>query len=337
MKSRTKQSSSSAAITATTKNAATCDSPKHYPSISAAYWLPAPNTTPYLLPGKESKKFSFLSPSFKLRNEILTSRELPVSLRMCGVLFSQIRKQLEASKNAEQFFSLSHFTLNRQWSFSSARGKHEISFFFFSPKKKWCTERKLFVGMLNKKYNENDVRQMFSTYGTIEECTVLRDPSGQSKGCAFVTFSTKQSAIGAIKVSCTLPVPLNFYSKILFLQALHQSQTMEGCSAPLVVKFADTQKEKDAKRVQTIQNNLWNFAGLNSPLAPSPVPVASPIHSNPPAHTSPYLASDAIPTASLQLLQQIQAFGLQQQLLHGKHFFDHPHPYESLTVAPFIF
>jgi len=54
--------------------------------------------------------------------------------------------------------------------------------------------------MLNKKYNENDVRQLFGGHGTIEECTVLRDTSGQSKGCAFVTFSTKQSAIGAIKV-----------------------------------------------------------------------------------------------------------------------------------------
>lgn len=128
---------------------------------------------------------------------------------------------------------------------------------------------------------------------------MLRDPSGQSKGCAFVTFSTKQSAIGAIK-------------------ALHQSQTMEGCSAPLVVKFADTQKEKDAKRVQSIQSNLWNFAaGLNSPMTPSPVPVASPVHSNPPAHTSPYLASDSLPAASMQLLQQIQTYGLQQQLLHG--------------------
>lgn len=104
-----------------------------------------------------------------------------------------------------------------------------------------------------------------------------------------------------------------------FPQALHQSQTMEGCSAPLVVKFADTQKEKDAKRVQSIQSNLWNFAaGLNSPMAQSPVPVASPVHSNPPAHTSPYLTSDSIPAASLQLLQQIQTYGLQQQLLHGK-------------------
>jgi hypothetical protein len=102
-------------------------------------------------------------------------------------------------------------------------------------------------------------------------------------------------------------------------QTLHQSQTMEGCSAPLVVKFADTQKEKDAKRIQSMQSNLWNFAaGINSPLTPSPVPVASPIHSNPPAHTSPYLASEALPATSLQLLQHLQTIGLQQQLLHGE-------------------
>lgn len=92
---------------------------------------------------------------------------------------------------------------------------------------------------------------------------------------------------------------------------------MEGCSAPIVVKFADTQKEKDAKRIQTLQSNLWNFAsGMSTPIQ-SPVPVASPVHSNPPAHSSPYLAADALSPSSLQLLQQIQAFGLQQQLLHG--------------------
>ncbi|XP_071454809.1 CUGBP Elav-like family member 2 isoform X7 [Hetaerina americana] len=105
-------------------------------------------------------------------------------------------------------------------------------------------ERKLFVGMLSKKCTENDVRILFSPFGTIEECTVLRDTSGQSKGCAFVTYSSKQCAISAIK-------------------GMHHSKTMEGCSSPLVVKFADTQKEKDQKRLQQMQANLWNLAGVN--------------------------------------------------------------------------
>lgn len=69
-------------------------------------------------------------------------------------------------------------------------------------------ERKLFVGMLSKKFTENDVRNMFSAYGMIEECSVLRDSTGKSKACAFVTFASKQYAINAIK-------------------ALHHSQTME--------------------------------------------------------------------------------------------------------------
>jgi len=37
----------------------------------------------------------------------------------------------------------------------------------------------------------------------------------------------------------------------------------QGCSSPLVVKFADTQKEKDQKRMQQLQSNLWNIAGVN--------------------------------------------------------------------------
>ncbi|XP_055549246.1 CUGBP Elav-like family member 2 isoform X2 [Wyeomyia smithii] len=162
-------------------------------------------------------------------------------------------------------------------------------------------ERKLFVGMLSKKYNETDVRQLFSGHGMIEECTVLRDPSGQSKGCAFVTFATKQAAIGAIK-------------------SLHQSKTMEGCSAPLVVKFADTQKDKDAKRMQQMHSNLWNITGINQPITQSVTPLTAPAtghHPNPPQQQTPFLAADAISPASLTLLQQLQAVAQQQQFLQG--------------------
>lgn len=36
--------------------------------------------------------------------------------------------------------------------------------------------------MMSKKFTESDVRQMFEGFGNIEECTVLRDNAGQSKG-----------------------------------------------------------------------------------------------------------------------------------------------------------
>nr|DBA17451.1 TPA: hypothetical protein GDO54_002899 [Pyxicephalus adspersus] len=119
-------------------------------------------------------------------------------------------------------------------------------------------DRKLFIGMVSKKCNENDIRVMFSQFGQIEECRILRGPDGLSRGCAFITFSSRSVAQAAIK-------------------AMHQAQTMEGCSSPIVVKFADTQKDKEQKRMaQQLQQQMqqinaasvWgNLAGLNS-LAP---------------------------------------------------------------------
>ncbi len=58
--------------------------------------------------------------------------------------------------------------------------------------------RKVFVGMLSKSVQEEDVRAMFQEHGTVEEVTVLRDKDGNSKGCAFIKFGTRQQAQAAI-------------------------------------------------------------------------------------------------------------------------------------------
>ncbi|XP_073790569.1 CUGBP Elav-like family member 4 isoform X36 [Danio rerio] len=105
-------------------------------------------------------------------------------------------------------------------------------------------DRKLFVGMLNKQQCEDDVRRLFESFGSIEECTILRGPDGNSKGCAFVKYSTHAEAQAAIS-------------------ALHGSQTMPGASSSLVVKFADTDKERTIRRMQQMAGQM----GIFNPMA----------------------------------------------------------------------
>ncbi|KAF6039408.1 Celf2 [Bugula neritina] len=110
--------------------------------------------------------------------------------------------------------------------------------------KKNVEDRKLFIGMISKKLSETDIKQLFQPYGAIDDCMILRDTSGTSRGCAFVTYTARDSAITAIR-------------------SMHHSVTMEGCSSPMVVKFADTQKDKDVRTKVISTNN--NIIGAHYP------------------------------------------------------------------------
>ncbi|XDV39737.1 hypothetical protein PO909_008928 [Leuciscus waleckii] len=95
--------------------------------------------------------------------------------------------------------------------------------------------------MLGKQQSDEDVKKMFEPFGSIDECTVLRGPDGTSKGCAFVKYQSHTEAQSAIN-------------------SLHGSRTLPGASSSLVVKFADTEKERGVRRMQQVASQLGVFS-----------------------------------------------------------------------------
>ncbi|KAJ1435715.1 RNA-binding domain superfamily [Sesbania bispinosa] len=100
-------------------------------------------------------------------------------------------------------------------------------------------EHKLFIGMLPKSVSEDEVSALFSKYGTIKDLQILRSPQQTSKGCAFLKYETKEQALAA-------------------LEEINGKHKMEGSSVPLVVKWADTEKERQARKAQKAQSQVSN-------------------------------------------------------------------------------
>jgi len=98
-------------------------------------------------------------------------------------------------------------------------------------------ERKVFIGMVSKQATEDDLNGMFGTYGEVEDLSILKDSDGNSKGCAFIKFKSAKDCHKAIR-------------------SMHHSLTMQGCSSPIVVKWADTDKERVVRRHQKLTDSF---------------------------------------------------------------------------------
>lgn len=101
-------------------------------------------------------------------------------------------------------------------------------------------ERKLFIGMISKQATEEDLMGMFSQFGEIEEQSILKDSDGNSKGCSFIKFKSAKDCHKAIR-------------------GMHHTLTMQGCSSPIVVKWADTDKERVVRRHQKLTDGAGGF------------------------------------------------------------------------------
>ncbi|KAF3587361.1 hypothetical protein F2Q69_00025734 [Brassica cretica] len=102
-------------------------------------------------------------------------------------------------------------------------------------------EHKLFVGMLPKNVSEAEVLSLFSKYGTIKDVQILRGSLQTSKGCVFLKYESKEQAVAA-------------------MVAINGKHIMEGSNVPLVVKWADTERERQARRLQKAQSHASRLA-----------------------------------------------------------------------------
>ncbi|KAF7313371.1 HnRNP A1-gamma isoform [Mycena chlorophos] len=57
---------------------------------------------------------------------------------------------------------------------------------------------KMFVGGLNWETTDESLRNYFSQFGKVDACTIMRDPSGTSRGFAFMTFEDAASVAQVI-------------------------------------------------------------------------------------------------------------------------------------------
>ena len=97
-------------------------------------------------------------------------------------------------------------------------------------------ENKLFVGMLSRKADENEVREMFAPFGEIREIFMIRNADGSSKCAAFLRYVERESAVQAI-------------------ERLNHSIVMEGATRPLIVKFADNKQQRQARQIRNTRRD----------------------------------------------------------------------------------
>jgi len=142
------------------------------------------------------------------------------------------------------------------------------------------TVPKLFVGSIPKSATEENLNDIFSQFGHIEEQALMKDPDGTSKGCAFIKFKNKEDAL-------------------LAMRFLNGNVYVGGSDKPIEVRFAENKKkthnagaEPTAKHHSAANpsphNPMGGGMGQMNPMAPvNPMAASYPFYK--------YMAPDGTP------------------------------------------
>ncbi|CAF0938004.1 unnamed protein product [Didymodactylos carnosus] len=169
---------------------------------------------------------------------------------------------------------------------------------------------KMFVGQIPRNMSENDLRDIFEIYGQVYQLNILRDKNtSDSKGCCFVTFYTRKAALDAQNALHNLktlqgmhhPIQMkpadteNRNERKLFIGMISKNLdessirnlflpygNIEDCTIlrdgngkSRVVKFADTPKDKETKKMQQQFTNtngiMQQLAAASTLMSPAPM------------------------------------------------------------------
>ncbi|KAK9053921.1 hypothetical protein SSX86_024997 [Deinandra increscens subsp. villosa] len=145
----------------------------------------------------------------------------------------------------------------------------------------------LYVKNLDDTIDDDKLKDLFSEYGTITSCKVMRDPSGISRGSGFVAFSSSEEAS----------------------RALSEMNGKMIVSKPLYVALAQRKEERRA-RLQAQFSQMRPVAMTPSMMAPR-MPMYPP---GAPGMGQQLFYGQAPPAI---IPPQVAGFGYQQQLVPG--------------------
>ncbi|XP_015789771.1 CUGBP Elav-like family member 2 isoform X1 [Tetranychus urticae] len=152
---------------------------------------------------------------------------------------------------------------------------------------------KMFVGQIPREWTEWSCKELLAEFGDIYSLHVLRDKkTGISRGCCFVTFYSRKSALDA-------------------QNALHNLRTLPGMHHPIQMKPADSENRKVKTRRPALVSPTYsnNLTAASWPIKSA---TATPITADT-IITNPYVALVVAAAAAQQQQQQQQQQKVQQQ------------------------
>ncbi|CAK7348462.1 unnamed protein product [Dovyalis caffra] len=106
---------------------------------------------------------------------------------------------------------------------------------------------KIYVGSVNKQASRQEIEEIFSPYGHVEDVYIVRDELKQSrvqKLCHELCVALLLARLHLFVIFEDVEKMANLNMALAAIKALNGTFTMRGCDQPLIVRFADPKKPK---------------------------------------------------------------------------------------------